>query len=87
MFYDRAGVDFSPAKPSRGRELAGYALTFLMGIYGGLFSGGYVTILTAVFIATFGMTFMEAVTTTKLINIFSSGIASVIFMGRGTGWE
>jgi uncharacterized membrane protein YfcA len=84
MFYNRSGVDLSPGIPSRRRELAGYALTLLMGFYGGLFSGGYVTILTAVFVAMFGMTFIEAVATTKLINIFSSGIAAVIFMWRGT---
>src|SRR5262249_14403888 len=45
---------------SRGREMVGYGLTFLLGIYGGLFSGGYVTILTAIFIATFRMSFVEA---------------------------
>jgi uncharacterized membrane protein YfcA len=69
--------------PSRNLELAGYILTFLLGIYGRLFSGGYVTILAAFFVATFRMTFIEAIATTKLVNIFSSGIATVIFMERG----
>ena len=81
--YRRAGVVPSPLLPNRRLEAAGYALTFLLGIYGGLFSGGYVTILTAVFVTTFRMTFTEAIATTKLINIFSSGIAAAIFMGRG----
>jgi uncharacterized membrane protein YfcA len=54
-----------------------------LGIYGGLFSGGYVTILTAVFVWTFRMTFIEAIATTKLINILSSAIATAIFMWRG----
>jgi uncharacterized protein len=72
-----------PLLPNRSLEITGYALTFLLGIYGGLFSGGYVTILTAVFVSTFRMTFIEAVATTKLINIISSGIATVIFMRRG----
>jgi uncharacterized membrane protein YfcA len=83
MFYNHSDADLSAGAPSRERELAGYALTFLTGIYGGLFSGGYVTILTVVFVATFGMTFIEAVATTKLINVFSSGIAAVIFMWGG----
>jgi uncharacterized membrane protein YfcA len=60
-----------------------YVLTFALGIYGGLYSGGYVTMLTAVYVAFFGMTFTESVASTKLINIFSSLIASIIFMWQG----
>ena len=81
--YRRTGVDSSPLLPGRSLEFVGYALTFLLGIYGGLFSGGYVTILTAIFVAVFRMTFLEAVATTKLVNIFSSAIATAIFMGHG----
>jgi len=58
-------------------------LTFLLGIYGGLYSGGYVTMLTALLVAFFGMTFGESIAATKLINVFSSSIASVIFMWQG----
>lgn len=78
----RSGVEPSPPSPTCGIEITGYALTFLLGIYGGLFSGGYVTILAAVFVATFRMTFIEAIATTKLINIVSSGIATVISCGE-----
>jgi len=60
-----------------------YVLTFLLGIFGGLYSGGYVTMLTACFVAFFGMTFSEAVANTKFINIFSSSIATLIFMWQG----
>lgn len=56
-----------------------YILTFILGIYGGLYSGGYVTILTTVYVAFFGMTFTEAVGSTKFINVFSSLIATIIF--------
>lgn len=63
--------------------MAGYAATFVLGIYGGLFSGGYVTILTAIFVAMFRMSFLAAIATAKLINIFSSGIAALVFMRRG----
>jgi len=62
---------------------AGYAATFLLAIYGGFFSGGYVTMLTAIFVLLFGMTFLEAVATTKVINVFSSGVATVVFVWRG----
>jgi len=60
-----------------------YVLVFLLGIYGGLFSGGYVTILTAVCVGTYGMRYGEAVASTKLINVFSSGVATIVFMWQG----
>lgn len=77
-----AGVGES-RDPSRAAIAATYGLTFALGIYGGLYSGGYVTMLTAVLVSIFGMTFGEAVASTKLINIFSSGIAAVVFMWQG----
>jgi uncharacterized protein len=63
--------------------VSAYVLTFLLAIYGGLYSGGYVTILTAMVIALLGMTFTEAVASTKLINVFSSGIATLVFAWQG----
>lgn len=70
-------------KPSSTALKIGYALTFGLGIYGGFFSGGYVTTLTASFIAFLNMTFVEAVAVTKVLNIFSSLIATLIFMTQG----
>lgn len=81
--YRRSGINPSDVAPSQCVEVIGYVLTFVLGIYGGLFSGGYVTLLTALFVATFRMTFIEAVAITKLINVFSSGVATLIFMRRG----
>ncbi|MGI8811785.1 MAG: sulfite exporter TauE/SafE family protein, partial [Pyrinomonadaceae bacterium] len=60
-----------------------YVCTFLLGIYGGLYSGGYVTILTAVFVAFLGMGFGEAVAATKFVNVFSSSVATMVFMWQG----
>jgi uncharacterized membrane protein YfcA len=60
-----------------------FILTFFLGIYGGLYSGGYTTMLTAVYVAFFGLTFSEAVASTKFINVFSSLVATVIFMWQG----
>jgi uncharacterized protein len=81
-FYRKAGSDKAVIH-SPGREMIGYILTFILGIYGGFFSGGYVTILTALFVAAFGSSFREAIATTKLLNIVSSAIATAIFMWRG----
>jgi uncharacterized membrane protein YfcA len=69
--------------PSRPAERIGYVATFLLAVYGGFFSGGYVTLLTTGFVVLLGMNFLEAVANTKLMNVFSSGIATVIFLWRG----
>jgi uncharacterized membrane protein YfcA len=68
---------------SRRATVLTYILTFALGVYGGLYSGGYVTMLTAVYVAFYGMTFTESVASTKLINIFSSAVATLIFMWQG----
>ena len=77
-----AGVVKTEKVSSKARNIT-FLLTFLLGIYGGLYSGGYVTLLTASYVAFFGMTFTESVASTKLINVFSSSIASAIFMWQG----
>lgn len=80
---DRVGAT-PEAGAGRGRaEWAGYAATFALGVYGGFFSGGYVTILTATFVGLFRMRFVEAVATTKIVNVFSSLVATLVFMWGG----
>ena len=61
----------------------GYGLTLLLGIYGGFFSGGYVTLLTAVFVICFRTSFLRAVATTETINLASSFAATLILLGEG----
>lgn len=70
-------------KPVAHAVLITYVLVFLLGIYGGLFSGGYTTILTAVCVGVYGMQYTEAIASTKLINVFSSSIATAVFMWQG----
>lgn len=82
LFRRDTGVRAVDAVSTRAAVLT-YVLAFLLGIYGGLYSGGYVTILTTVLVAFFGMTFSQAVAATKVINIFSSMIATAIFMWLG----
>jgi uncharacterized membrane protein YfcA len=73
-----------PEAPGTSRPLVvGYIATFLLAIYGGLYSGGYVTVLTAAFVAFLGMSYAESVGSTKLINVFSSSVATVVFMWQG----
>jgi len=63
--------------------IIGFLATFFLAIYGGLYSGGYVTVLTAAFIAFLGMSYSESVGSTKLVNVFSSLIATLVFMWQG----
>jgi hypothetical protein len=80
ILYRKSGLQDAAGTPSALAEIACYILTFLLGIYGGFFSGGYVTLLTAVYVALFRMTFVQAIATTKVINVFSSAVATGIFM-------
>ena len=82
LFRRNVGVEV-PRSVSTKSAILTYVLAFLLGVYGGLFSGGYVTMLTAALVAFFGMTFSEAIASTKVINIFSSLVATAVFMWQG----
>ncbi len=82
LLKSNVGVSEATERTSYAKPLT-YGLVFLLGIYGGLFSGGYVTILTAVCVGIYGMKYGEAVASTKLINVFSSSIATAVFMWQG----
>lgn len=72
-----------PRTPTSGAVIAAYGVTFVLGVYGGFYSGGYVTLLTAALVGMLHLRFVEAVATTKLINLFSSLAATLFFMWRG----
>lgn len=82
LFHRDKGVE-KAERVSQSATVATLILTFVLAIYGGLYSGGYITLLTAVYVAFFGMTFSESVAATKVINVFSSGIATLVFMWQG----
>jgi uncharacterized membrane protein YfcA len=82
LFRRSAGVS-ETVRPGRFSGPLTFVLVFILGVYGGLFSGGYVTVLTAVCVGIYGMRYGEAVASTKLINVFSSGIATLVFMWQG----
>ena len=77
------GVSKAPGTSSRSLAIAGYIATFALGVYGGFFSGGYVALLTVAYVFFFRMTFTEAVAVTKVLNFFSSLIATAIFAWQG----
>ncbi|HEY9881183.1 MAG TPA: sulfite exporter TauE/SafE family protein [Leptolyngbyaceae cyanobacterium] len=77
------GVEPVSHSPSQTLEVAGYLATFVLGIYGGFFSGGYVTLLMAVYVACFGQTFVAAIATSKVTNLVSSLVATLVFAWQG----
>ncbi|HBW57331.1 MAG TPA: sulfite exporter TauE/SafE family protein [Oscillatoriales bacterium UBA8482] len=83
FFNPQTGVKPQTKPPSNLSKTLGYLVTFLLGIYGGFFSGGYVTLLTASYVMLFHQTFLEAVAITKVINLFSSLVATLIFIFYG----
>lgn len=72
-----------PADEKRALPIVGYTAAFLLAIYGGLYSGGYITVLTPVLVAFLGMSYGESIGSTKFINFFSSLVATAIFMWQG----
>jgi uncharacterized membrane protein YfcA len=83
LIKSNAGVSSASTPPGRNQLIGGHALILILGIYGGFFSGGYVTLLTAVMVNCFGMTFLEAVIATKLLNLVSSLVATAVFAQQG----
>jgi uncharacterized protein len=79
LLHKETGTEPTAVSLSSKARTTGYLLTFLLAIYGGFFSGGYVTMLTAAYVAVYRMNFIQAIAITKVINIFSSLIATLIF--------
>jgi uncharacterized protein len=81
--FQRRRTDSESRAVSRASVAAAFVLTFALAIYGGLYSGGYITILTPTLVAFLGMSFAESVASTKLINVFSSLVATLLFAWQG----
>ena len=69
---------------SAGVKAFAYVAMAVWAIYGGLFSGGYTTVLTFSCVALFGTTLVEAVGLTKIVNCVGSVAACVVFVARGS---
>ncbi len=72
-----------PEQISHWRGFFGYVATFVLGIYGGFLSAGYVTMLTLAYINIFRLSLLDAVGITKFINLVSSLVAVVVFAKAG----
>jgi uncharacterized membrane protein YfcA len=82
LAHPRRGLH-DTAPPSPARQRGGYITMFLLGIYGGFFSGGYVTMLMAAGIFFFGYSFLRSLAMSRLMNVASSSIATCVFAWHG----
>jgi len=83
IFKKDLGIVKQDDKNSLVRFLVAGVFVFALGVYGGFFSGGYVLLLSYVLILGLGFDFLEAAGITKILNIFSSIVACIIFFRYG----
>jgi uncharacterized membrane protein YfcA len=69
--------------PSTARVRAGYVSILALVVYGGFFSGGYVTMLIASCVGFFRYSFLRAMAMSRVMNIASSLIATCVFAWHG----
>jgi len=76
---------FGAARAKTGPRLRilGYFVLSLWAVYGGVFSGGYATLLTFGVVFFFGCTLPEAIAASKAINFLGSAAASIVFVAHG----
>jgi uncharacterized membrane protein YfcA len=83
LVKEEFGVQERKEEISAIKFVTGAFLTFILGIYGGFFSGGYITLLTYVLILTLGLNFLQVAFITKIFNVFSSSVACAFFYIHG----
>jgi len=77
------GIQERKEKISKIGFFCGAFSIFILGIYGGFFSGGYVTLLSYVLILILRFSFLQVAFLTKIFNIFSSLVACALFHYHG----
>jgi len=83
LFKKDLGVRERKANISKIKYMSCAILIFILAIYGGFFSGGYVTVLSYVLILIIGLNFLQAAFITKIFNLSSSLVACVFFYIHG----
>ena len=79
VFKKNWGVEEKKHQISAIKFVIAGLLIFLLSIYGGFFSGGYVMLLGYVFISIFGFNFLQTAFVTKILKVFSALAACVFF--------
>jgi hypothetical protein len=68
---------------SEGVRIAGYAVMAIVAVYGGMFSGGYATLLTFGCSTFFGLSLLESIAVAKVVNFMGSVAAVAVFAAGG----
>jgi hypothetical protein len=82
-------VAFQPQLGASQRERSprmrrlGYVAMATWSVYGGMFSGGYATVLTLACVAFFGLRLLEGIAVTKVVNFAGSFAAMLVFLAEG----
>lgn len=66
-----------------GSRVVGYAFMAIWAIYGGMYSGGYATMLTLASTFFFGLSLLEAIAIAKIVNFAGSFAATLLFVSQG----
>jgi len=83
LFKKDVGIQVLKGRICSAGLIMGSILVFILGIYGGFFSGGYVTLLSFVLLLIFRLNFLQVAFATKVLNVFSSTTAFVLFSTHG----
>ena len=83
LLWRRPSFGAAPGQATPARRAVGYLGSALLAVYGGVFSGGYTTVLTLGAVALFGVSFKQAVALTKPVNLASCAAAVALFAWRG----
>ena len=80
-------LGFQPKLTTRPRavrtRIAGYVAMAIWAIYGGMYSGGYATVLTLACVFFFGLSLLEAIAVAKVVNLAGSLAATLLLVSQG----
>lgn len=83
IFKKDIGVEKRIIQISKKRNILGYILSFLIGIYMGFFGAASATFFSYLLVFLFGLTFIESAGTRKIITLPAAIVATIVFIISG----
>jgi uncharacterized membrane protein YfcA len=83
LFAAQPRLGEAPATRPPSLRAFGYVAMAAWAVYGGLFSGGYTTVLTMTCVLLLGTGLVETVALTKVVNLAGSAAATIVFIAQG----
>jgi hypothetical protein len=84
MLVRRGELGGEASETTPARRVIAWVVVAILGVYGGLYSGGYTTLLTFACVVGFGVPLLSAVALTKVVNVVSCASAAVVYAQAGT---